>query len=372
MVRASREQVLAHRIAAQGLHRTGRALHRLAVLDIGVQDASPELARLAFDARLATTPDESVFGPNTDLVLAWAQRGAPFVHRRADVDALAAALYPMSEADARARLNESGPAVQRAGIEALEQFELAASAMRSVVTQPMPKGEASTAVTTQLPPALRRECRSCATRHVSDSAMRSSFLAAGLELEPDTSPPVLRRRPKATLPKQVDRVALKRLVLAYLTVLGPATDADVADYWGVRRTDLGDAWPGDELVEVAIGKRTAYLPEKQQKSFAAPKDPDPVRLLSGIDPYLQARDRDLLVPDKDRHKRLWPVLGRPGVLLAGGELVAVWRAKASSGKLTVTVEPFARLPKATTTELDGEAERVAAVRGLTLNTVTVT
>ncbi len=58
------------------------------------------------------------FGPGQPLALVWSLRGAPYVHRRDDLDAVAAALYPMSEQDAGGRLNETGPAVKRAGIPA--------------------------------------------------------------------------------------------------------------------------------------------------------------------------------------------------------------------------------------------------------------
>lgn len=366
----SRDQVLAYRVSAQGLHRTGRKVDRLAVLDFGVQDAAPQLARLAFDARLPSTPPNDVYGPGKPLALVWSLRGAPYVHRRDDLDAVAAALYPMSEQDAGGRLNETGPAVQRAGIPAVEQFELAVSAMRSVVTKSMGKGAVSTAVTKKLPPPMRRNCRSCGTSHISDSAMRASFLPAGLELEPETSPPVMRRRPKAKLPKRVDRTALRRLVLAYLTLLGPASQADAADYLGARRADLEDAWPESELIEVRVGKAKAtYLPASQEKALASPAEPDVVRLLGPFDPYLQARDRDLLVPDQAAHKALWPVLSRPSVVLVEGEIAATWRGRSSGGKLTLSVEPFAALPEPVWHEIDAEAERVAAVRDLDLAAV---
>jgi hypothetical protein len=369
-VDVSREQVLAYRVAAQGLHRTGRKLERLAVLDFGVQDAAPQLARLAFDARLPTTPPADAYGPGKPLALVWSLRGAPYVHRREDLDAVAAALYPMSEQDAGGRINESGPAVQRAGIPALEQFEVALSAMRSVVTKSMGKGAVSTAVTRKIPPPMRHNCRSCATSHISDSAMRSTFLPAGLELEPDTAPPVMRRRPAARLPKQVDRAALRRLVLAYLTLLGPASAADAADYLGARRADLDDAWPQEDLVEVRIDKaKPTFLPKRQAKALASPPEPDVVRLLGPFDPYLQARDRGVLVPDKAAHKALWPVLARPGVVLVEGEVAGTWRGRASGGKLTVAVEPFAALPEPAWEQVEAQAERVAAVRDLSLGAV---
>jgi hypothetical protein len=200
--------------------------------------------------------------------------------------------------------------------------------------------------------------------------MRSSFLTAGLELEPETSPPVLRRRPKAKAPKQVDRAALRRLVLAYLTLLGPASQADAADYLGVRRADLEDAWPESDLIEVRVGKaKPTYLPKKQQRALSSPPEPDVVRLLGAFDPYLQARDRSVLVPDKTAHKTLWPVLARPGVLLVDGEIAGTWRGRSSGGKLTVTVEPFGALPETAWDEVEAEAERVAAVRDLPLAAV---
>jgi hypothetical protein len=57
------------------------------------------------------------------------------------------------------------------------------------------------------------------------------------------------------------------------------------------------------------------------------------------------------------------VLGRPGVLLADGEVAGTWRTKSSGSKLTITVESFGPLSKAVWTQVDAEAERVATVRG---------
>ena len=94
----------------------------------------------------------------------------------------------------RSGSNETGPSVARAGIAALEQFATAVEAMRDVGAQADGKGAVSTAVTKAIPKPMRRACRACKTSHISDSAMRASFLAAGLELQPDTAPPVLQRR----------------------------------------------------------------------------------------------------------------------------------------------------------------------------------
>lgn len=367
-MKASREQVIAYRVAAQQLDRSARSIHQLAVLDIGVQDGAGEAARLAFDARLPEPPPRDVIGPDADLALVWSLRGAPYVHRRTDLAMLAAALYPLSEADAMKRLNETGPSVARAGIAALDQFSTAVEAMRRVVSRPTAKGAASTAVTQAIPKPMWRDCRACKASHISDSAMRTSSLPAGLELQPGTAPPVLQRYKGSKLVSKPRRDALTGLARAYLRLLGPATAVHAADYLDVRRADLEQCWPED-LVEVQIGRTTAFLPSECQEAFQNPPDPEPVRLLNGFDPYLQARDRDLMVPEKAVQKALWPVLGRPGAVFADGEVVGTWRPRASGSKLTISLEEFAPLAPAVREQVEAEAQRVAAVRGLTLQRV---
>lgn len=362
MQRVDRKQVIAYRVAAQGLHRRARSAASLDVLAIGVQDAAGEQARLAFDARLASTPPEDLYGPGRPLALVWSLRGAPHVHKRSQLNALAGALYPLSEADAAGRLNETGPSVARAGIAAVEQLELAVQALQDVVTKPTAKGAASTAVTRLLPAPMRHPCRACKTSHISDSAMRLGSLFAGLELEPGTSPPVLQPRRGAKRPAKPGSAALRRLINDYLTLLGPATVADAAGYLEARRADVEKFWPQD-LAEVSVDGRAAFLPREQVKLLQNPPEPGVVRLLGAFDPYLQARDRDLVVPDKSVHKTLWPVLGRPGVVLADGEVAGTWRPRASDKKLTVQVEAFAALPAPVRDEVEAEAQRVGAVRG---------
>jgi hypothetical protein len=367
-MQVSREQVIGYRVAAQQLDRAAATPATLAVLDIGVQDTSTYPARLAFDARLSAPPPPGGIGPGKSLALAWSLRGAPHVHRRRDLDALAAALYPLSEQDAIGRLNETGPSVARKGLPAMEQFEIAVEAMRTVVTAPTGKGAASTAATKRIPKAMRRDCRVCKTAHISDSAMRAGALAAGLELEPDTAPPVLLPRPKAQLPSEPDVRALGKLITAYLALLGPATPADVAGYLEVRTADLKPHWPKD-LTEVSLSGTTAWLPAAKADELVAAVKPRLVRLLGPFDPWLQARDRALIVPDKAAHKTLWPVLGRPGVLFVDGEVAGVWRPKSSGTKLALTVEAFVPLPPRAWKDVEAEAERVAAVRGASEVTV---
>jgi len=362
----TREQAIAYRAAAQGLHRDTSTVGRLAILDIGVQEAMGHPAALAFAARVplgvGVAPGAVPIGPGRRLALAWTLRGAPHVHRRKDLDAVAAAIYPLSEADAAGRLNETGPSVAKQGIAALDQFTTAVDAMRAVVTSPTAKGAASGEVTRRIPKAMWRDCRSCGTSHISDSAMRVAVPAAGLEIEPSTSPPVLLPRPGAVLPGGPDADALRALALSYLRLLGPAGPREFAGYLEARRADVAQLWP-DELSDVTVDGRPAQLPASALTALRSAPAPDVVRLLSAFDPYLQARDRDLIVPDKAVQKALWPVLGRPGALFVDGEIAGAWRTKASGRALTITVEAFGPLPPSAWAQVETEAQRVAEVRG---------
>jgi hypothetical protein len=142
---------------------------------------------------------------------------------------------------------------------------------------------------------------------------------------------------------------------------------DVAGYLEARRADLEPLWPAEELVEVSVEGRPAALRAADGEALRSAPPPEMVRLLGPFDPYLQARDRDLLVPDRSLHKALWPVLGRPGILLVDGEVAGTWRTKAAGTKagpkLTITVTEFAPLPASVWRQVDEEAARVAEVRG---------
>lgn len=362
MLQLRREQVVAYRVGAHGLLRNTASVTKLAVLDIGVQD-SAESAALALDARLPETPPQDFAGPDRPLALAWTLRGAPHLHRRGDLDRIAAALWPLSDADALFRLDASS-SMKKAGLRGLSGFATSVEALRKIVTAPMGKGAVSTALTAATPDAMHRYCRGCKATHVFEMPLRMGTLPAGIELEPDTAPPVLVPRAHAALPDGPDISALQWLARGYLALLGPGTEADVADYLGMRRAELVENWP-DGLEQVSVEGREAWLPAERVATVRRARPPRVTRLLAAFDPYLQARDRALLVPDSSLHKVLWPILGRPGVLLVDGEVLGIWRPKRSKARLEITVTAFAPLPPAVRRDVATEAERIAAVRGST-------
>lgn len=359
----TREQVMAHRVAAQGLHRDRP--DAVAVLaSLGIQDSGPT-ARLALAARTDDDPDPAAHG----LVDAWTHRGAPHHHPPTERNAIAAAARPFDDADAGARLNWSGPEQRRVGIPAREAIDRAADALAEVVTEPMTKGAASGAVTKLLPGALLRDCRGCATVHVNEQLFRLSAFPVGVGLDATgrtlllTPPP-----PEWDRPVDGDPQRAARLVLDYLRVLGPAGPREVADFVGTSVTAFAPAWdaalPG--LAEVEVDGRPAWLPADDLDAALDAPDPDVVRFLPPLDPLLQARDRPLLAPDEEVRKALYKIIGNPGALLADGEIVGTWRPRASGKRLTLEVAPVVPLAPDVRSRLDDEAERVAAARGLRL------
>ena len=358
--RVSPPDVLAYRAAVQQLDRDAGTVADTAVLDLGVQDTGPDGGLWALAVR-GVVP-----GPG-ELATVWTLRGAPHLYRRADLPAVATATAPFSEADAAKRVFDAAKPLRAAGIPVLTALDTLAGTMRGIVTAPMVKGEMSRRLAAAVDEPYNRYCRPCGAVHSHEQTFRLAALRAGLELQPGTSPPVLQPvpgfAPAATVPGRLD------VARAYLHLLGPATPQHVAGYLDAAVADVRARWPGD-AVEVSVeGQRRWVLPG-DAGALGAPAPPV-TRLLGPFDLFLQARDRETLVPDPARRRALWPVLGRPGAVLAGGAVAGLWRPRKAGSALTVTVEPWTTPTPALRDAIGEQAERLAAFRGVRLKAVEV-
>ncbi|TFV86284.1 winged helix DNA-binding domain-containing protein [Blastococcus sp. CT_GayMR16] len=361
-IEVTRRQVLDLRVRAQQLDRPSGTLADTAVLDIGVQDTGADGALWALAIRGVDAP------PAGKLATVWTIRGAPHVYRRSDLAAVATATAPFSDADAGKRIFDASKPLKAAGIPNLAGLDVVADAMRSIVREPMVKGEMSTRLTVALPEPYLRFCVPCNAIHSYEQPFRLAALRAGLELEPGTSPPVLRPVPGLTPAEEVpDRLDVVR---AYLRLLGPATPQHVAGYLDAPVKDIKARWPADAVEVLVDGERRWLLADDVDR---LDDDPAPAtRLLGPFDLYLQARDRPLLVDDTARAKDLWRVLGRPGGVLVDGEIAGTWRARKSGSAVAVSVELWSPVPPENRTEIGGQAERLAAFRGISLKNLEIT
>jgi hypothetical protein len=341
----TREQVLAHRVVAHGFDRSARSADDLAIVDLGVQESPAGTAAVTLAARL---PKSRSAIPD-DWVLVWGIRGAPHFHRRRDLAALAKALWPVDGADAGARMGGISPELKRAGVDALDALRGAAEAFADVVEKNQVKGDASTALTKRAPEPVTAFCRGCGVVHIQDQVMRLAGLPAGVQIEPGTSPPVLSPIPRwRGVPARHEGGGA--LVDAYLRIHGPATPGEVAGYLQTTQRAVKPDWP-DGLAE-----------ERLDDLLHAPPA-DLVRLVPRSDPWLLARDRELVVPGKAHRKVLWPMLGPPGGVLVDGEVAGAWRTKVSGKRLDLTVQQFAKLPAAARRAVEEEAAVVARAKG---------
>jgi hypothetical protein len=387
-VPVSRAQVLRHRVRAQQLDRPLDGARRpddADVLDLGVQDTGTGGAAWSLANRGVPVEADAARWPG-ELALAWTVRGAPHAYRRTDLPGVEVALRPYSPADAAKRVHDASKPLHEAGLTVPDALAAVAREMRRIVAEPTVKGVMSTRLTEAMPEPYLRYCRPCDATHLYEMPFRLAALHAGLELEPGTSPPVLRRVPGwppdhvADLsaarvpgapgpgPEPVERLDVVR---AYLHHLGPATPHDVAGYLDATLADVTARWPRDAR-EVVVEGETRWVLEADADALLTDGSTDHgvggpvVRLLGPFDLYLQARDRSLLVADPARQKDLWRTLGRPGAVLVDGEVLGTWRPKASGRRLTVVVDAWEPWSPAVQRAVEAEQERLAAHRGLTL------
>lgn len=369
-MKVTASQVRRYRVHAQQLDRTTRSDRRpdqADVLDLGVQDTGPDGALWALAVR--GVPVQAGHWPR-QLALAWTVRGAPHAYRRADLRDVQRALRPYSESDAAKRLMTASGPLKAAGIPLIDALATTARTMREVVTEPLAKGELSTRMTAEMPDPYLRWCEGCQATHMYEMPFRLAALHAGLELEPDTSPPVVRRIPRwpagqvGVLDRPDDgddgRVDLLRTLLH---LLGPMTTKQAAVYLDSTVKDVVARWPSDAVPVEVDGVEAQAL----ESDTAALRDPAPggvVRLLGPYDLFLQGRDRDVLVPDSTRHKALWQVIGRPGAVLVDSEIVGTWRPRARGKTLGLELDEWVPWSAATRDAVEGEHARLAAFRGV--------
>lgn len=352
----TREDVLGSRVRAQQLDRTDTGPSRAAVLDVGVQDTGPDGGRWALAVRGVEVPPD-------DLVLLWTIRGSPHLYRRADLPSVAAAVAPFSDADAAKRIYDASKPLKAARIAPRAALEAVAAVMRDLARAPIVKGDLSGRVAAAMPEPYLRDCVPCGVVHLHEMPFRLAAVRAGLELQPGTSPPVLQPMPPFT--PLAEPLPQHDVVRGYLRLLGPATPPLVASYLDAPVADVKRRWPAD-AEEVRVGDAVRWLLDADTDTDAPAGPAETVRLLGPYDLFLQARDRDLLVPDPARRKALWPVLGRPGAVLVDGEVAGLWRPRQSGGRLRVLVERWQPMGDRVRRQVQEQAARLAEHRGVAL------
>ena len=150
--------------------------------------------------------------------------------------------------------------------------------------------------------------------------------------------------------------ARRELARRYLHVFGPGTAEGFARWAGISRSAGAGAFASLEgtLLRVRSPLGDEWLLSEDETEMLAPEtDPAPARLLPSGDAYflLDGAERELLVPQADRRRRLWTSRVWPGALLVEGEVRGTWRR----AQHVVRIETWARLSRAARSAIEVEA-----------------
>jgi hypothetical protein len=399
-LRASLGKVLAFRATAHHLTARLPRADWAGALDVGLQDTPPGSGPLALAARVegvdaGTWEAERVAARH--LVVSWSLRGAPFGHRAGDHDLFSVAALPTDERSWLTLLSWTRKMPAEIGMGPGDAVALVAGEVESLLSEsPMTKADLSTALRKRLPERLLPWCRGCKVHHVHEQVLRTAALFGGFVFGEDAGDrftlvradewlAVRRRAGSASSwawpqPAAARAATLRLGILRrYLAWYGPADAAMFAGWLGVSTADgtrrMAEAEEAGALAPVSItgGRATTWLHVDDVGRFRAIRASDArgVRLIPTSDPYLQQRDREVLVEDPRRQKQVWTVLGSPGVVVVDGTAGGTWRAQKKGARLTIRVTPFEPMRPADIRGIEAEAEHVARARGTDLAGVTV-
>ena len=159
-------------------------------------------------------------------------------------------------------------------------------------------------------------------------------------------------------PAPEPEAAGRQLVHKFLHCYGLSNQTAFNSWLGCSPRQGKRLWQsiGPETTTVELlGKKYVILHQDLEPLLNA-SEPEPRLLLLGPhDPYLEQRDRSLILPDASLHKTVWRTVGNPGVILRGGQIIGVWQHKGRE----INLQPFISLNPAEKQHLNLLAEALS-------------
>lgn len=163
--------------------------------------------------------------------------------------------------------------------------------------------------------------------------------------------------------------AEKQLTRKFLHCYGPTTVSSFMTWLGCSRQQANRLWNtiSDEMESVQVdGKICWMLSEDMEGLLHAEQDEERFMLLGAHDPYLDMKDKSVILEDKAFHKQVWKYVANPGVILRGGRVVGIWKAKTQKEKLDVVMTVWETIKPSEQQVLKSLVEEYAAFRLLCL------
>lgn len=173
----------------------------------------------------------------------------------------------------------------------------------------------------------------------------------------------------------------KALVRKFLHCYGPASRSSFESWLGSSPRQARRLWDkaASEMTEVTVeGRRAWMLAEDLPALTEIPRTSDsghdscrasfPGRLLllGAHDPWLDLRDRALILPEKSLHKLVWKTVANPGAILQDGSVIGIWKAASRKNGLCLSLTTWKPLFPDTRRTLETLAQEYADFRQLPL------
>lgn len=163
----------------------------------------------------------------------------------------------------------------------------------------------------------------------------------------------------------------QELVRRFLHCYGPSQISDLQGWLGCSPKQAKRLWNSiaQELEPVEISGKRRWILSKDRDAFSH-SEPEELLLLGPHDPYLDLRDRDLVLPDKKLQRLVWKTVGNPGGILLGGRVAGLWTGHIKGNQFSISLTLFEPLAPAKQDRLEELAQTYAAFRQASLHQYT--
>lgn len=385
----SARQIRAHRLRAHHLDQKYPFGELAAVAGTcGLQNSPPGAWETAAFCRLknCTLPQlHQALYQKKELLQAWSIRGVPLIFPTADSDVFLSALIAQDGEEPWIYTKGIGLALDHLGMSFAELLPLVESAAEYLEDHTIKSKEEMDRVLAQLVaeqlPAQKQSLWNAPSMYGAPDRQTVGGAAVSFLLRPCsfkglvvfgeregisptfTSP--LRWLGHKLVPSAQGTAELAR---RFLHAYGPATPRAFADWLGSTPAQAKRLWQEieAELEPVTAAGKKAFILQSDRESFRRADTEESLLLLGPHDPYLDIRDRAILLEDTAAQRQVWRTVGNPGVILKSGKIIGIWKTRTQREKLSVSTTLWEPLSAPEQRELEKQLEGYAIFRGLAL------
>ena len=385
----SARQIRAHRLRTHHLDQKYPFGELLAVAGTcGLQNSPPGAWETAAFCRLknCTLPQlHQALYQKKELLQAWSIRGVPLIFPTADSDVFLSALIAQEGEEPWIYTKGIGLALDHLGMSFAELLPLVESAAEYLEDHTIKSKEELDRVLAQLIaeqlPAQKQSLWNALSMYGAPDRQAVGGAAVSFLLRPCsfkglvvfgeregisptfTSP--LRWLGHKLVPSAQGTAELAR---RFLHAYGPATPRAFADWLGSTPAQAKRLWQEieAELDPVTAAGKKAFILQSDRESFRRADTEESLLLLGPHDPYLDIRDRAILLEDTAAQRQVWRTVGNPVVILKGGKIIGIWKTRTQRENLSVSTTLWEPLSTPEQRELERQMEGYASFRGLAL------